>query len=239
MLLNRLLSSPRSFSSTVLARPDRSISAIDLPLKSTSFTRSLNFEVLCCLENVVYGILIFAKSRHCFNNEFTATYAVFVRVCSTYWMILRGRCKDIDSWWYAPTQFISNESHVPRVVLRMSRIIAGAQLPREQLNDIPRRMGGIYLLYEKRGQSKVCFYVGRSDNLRKRLKNHRFHFDYFSYVRLSKKSREFMEPFLIAAIDAFPDEKMKVKLHNLQYMAIKPQIFRGRKDLYWIEKIEE
>ena len=112
-------------------------------------------------------------------------------------------------------------------------------MPKELVKDIPRGMGGIYLLYEKRGQSKVCFYVGRSDDLRKRLKKPRYPFDYFSFIRLSKESREFMEPFLIAAIDAYPDEKMKVKLLNLQYMAIEPQIFRGRKDLYWIEEIEE
>lgn len=112
-------------------------------------------------------------------------------------------------------------------------------MPKELVKDIPRRMGGIYLLYEKRGKSKVCFYVGRSENLRKRLKTHERPFDYFSYIRLSKKSREFMEPFLIAAIDAFPGEKMKVALHNLQYMAIEPQLFRGRKDLYWIEEVEK
>lgn len=46
-----------------------------------------------------------------------------------------------------------------------------------------------------------------------------------------------MEPFLIAAIDAFLNEKMKVDLLNEQYSIIEPQVFRGRKDLYWLEEV--
>ena len=120
----------------------------------------------------------------------------------------------------------------------MGRKIAGAQLPKEMLDQIPRRMGGVYLLYNKSGKTKVCFYVGVSENLRHRLKHHERDFDYFSYAQLSKKARGFIEPFLIAAFDAFPNEKMRVALHNIQHMSISPIIFEGTRELYWVKEVE-
>ena len=73
----------------------------------------------------------------------------------------------------------------------MGRVLAGTQLPRDYLDRMPRKIGGLYFLYERKGKSKVCFYIGISKNLRQRLMDHPYWYDFFSFVKLSKKSRGF------------------------------------------------
>ena len=120
------------------------------------------------------------------------------------------------------------------MVHKMSRF-AGVQLPSSMDDQVPEGLSGIYILYRYSTRTtKECFYIGESDDIRRRLKEHSQsrskRFDSFSYCRFHPSKRSFMEQFLIKSLDFIPGEKMKVFIENNKYEIDEPQFVNGSKE---------
>lgn len=112
---------------------------------------------------------------------------------------------------------------------------AGVQLPKSMVGLVPKRLSGIYILYcYSISGPKQCFYIGQSEDIRRRLKENlqsttRW-FDSFSYCKFHPMKRSFMEQFLIKSLDAIPGEMMEVNIQNEKFEIDEPQFVNGSKE---------
>ena len=114
---------------------------------------------------------------------------------------------------------------------------AGVQLPKSMVDQVPEGLSGIYILYEYENatrRNKRCFYIGESEDIRIRLKEHlrsnSRYFDSFSYCRFHPSRRSFLEQFMIKSLDFLPSEKMNVGILNEKYEIDEPQFVNGSKE---------